>query len=444
MSKIAVCYFSYYKDIDFLNESLKVLHKTINRHPEHEVRVYVYDDSRAKKNIKKSAILSPCTLISTSFNRNGNLNGYECINGMFDEYKKLQQRFDYDYLIKLDSDCVLNSFDYLTAAEIQLKKENKFDKVSQIGSYFAYLCCYGCCEAFTKHGIELIHNLFQHMNNSSLPDAIRLKKRVELGWNEDKVVSILMEMTPSLRIPTSIIGGINGHINAFANKDQDWSSYSSVAFKPYFYGEKLWSRDESLEKIRSFAVNSPNYENNSFYNFVKGKNIAVVSNADLDKDYSAEIDSADIVIRFNNFYNYQSGKAGTKVDALVISKVCAFMRQAPNGTSTQDMIIANKKPAIFVLSEAENQNFSKLHPRYDGCEINMLGNKAVDMRYTTGTIVLKMLSEMEDVNVKYYGFEDNNKWQNYINSYAIHHKNICGTLEEAELREKILKKIDEK
>ena len=29
MSKIAICYFSYYKDKDFLNNSLKVLEKTI-------------------------------------------------------------------------------------------------------------------------------------------------------------------------------------------------------------------------------------------------------------------------------------------------------------------------------------------------------------------------------------------------------------------------------
>lgn len=47
MSKIAVCYFSYWKDIDFLNNSLKVLHKTIDKFKDkHEVRVYVFDDGR--------------------------------------------------------------------------------------------------------------------------------------------------------------------------------------------------------------------------------------------------------------------------------------------------------------------------------------------------------------------------------------------------------------
>jgi hypothetical protein len=45
--KIAVCYFSYWKDIDFLNESLKALEAAASRHTEYEIKAYVFDDGKA-------------------------------------------------------------------------------------------------------------------------------------------------------------------------------------------------------------------------------------------------------------------------------------------------------------------------------------------------------------------------------------------------------------
>lgn len=253
MSKIAVCYFSYHKDIDFLNESLKYLQKTIERHPEHEIRVYVFDDGHYNKSIKKKELETFPTLITTHFNRNGNLNGFECIHGMFMEYAKIAQRFDYDYLIKLDSDCVLNTFDYITAIENRLKKENLLDKLGQIGSYFAQLCCYGCCQTFTKLGVSVILNLCNHMAKGESEEARVMKKRVEVGWNEDKVVSVLMEMCPVLRVSIDGLEGIKGHVNAFEQPTFDWSEWTSVAFKPNRYGQQTWSREKSLEKMKRYC-----------------------------------------------------------------------------------------------------------------------------------------------------------------------------------------------
>ena len=253
MSKIAVCYFSYHEDVDFLNQSLKYLQKTIERHPEHEVRVYVFDDGRCDKNIKKKELETSPTLITTHFNRNGNLNGFECIHGMFTEYAKIAQRFDYDYLIKLDSDCVLNTFDYITAIENRLKKENLLDKLGQMGSYFAQLCCYGCCQTFTKLGVGVILNLCNHMAKGESEEARIMKKRVEVGWNEDKVVSVLMEMCPVLRASIDVLEGVKGHINAFEQPTFDWSEWTSIAFKPNRYGQQTWSREKSLEKMKRFV-----------------------------------------------------------------------------------------------------------------------------------------------------------------------------------------------
>ena len=255
MKKVAICYFSYHEDVDFLNESLKLLQKTIEHQKEYDVKVYVFDDGTCEKRINKSNLETSCSLITTKFNRNGNLNGFECINGMFREYVKLSQEFDYDYLIKLDSDCVLNSLDYLKTVEDKLESmgDGLVDKLGQIGSFFAQICCYGCCQTFTKLGVGVIFNLCQHMLNPANNEAKVMRKRVENGWNEDKVVSVLMEMCTVIRVSLEQCQ-IKGHLNAFEHPNEDYSEWVSVAFKPNRYGSKGWSREKSLEKMKRFVA----------------------------------------------------------------------------------------------------------------------------------------------------------------------------------------------
>lgn len=250
--KIAVCYFSYWKDLDFLNESLKVLESTISRHPEYEVKTYVFDDARCDKRLKKKDIYGSPTLVSTSFDRKGNLNGFECIDGMFKEYKKIMEKFDFDYLIKLDSDCVINSLDYIYSTEEFLKKNNvPLEQLAQFGTYFAQVCCCGCWQNFTKLGVNTISNLFSCMNRGANQQEVIMKKRVEHGYNEDKVVSVLMEMAPVVRINVDAIPNTKGCLNAFNGDKVDYTAYSAVAFKPnVFTNTSDWSREKSLNEMR--------------------------------------------------------------------------------------------------------------------------------------------------------------------------------------------------
>lgn len=250
--KIAVCYFSYWKDIDFLNESLKVLESTISRHPEYEFKIYVFDDGRAEKPIKKKSLHGSPTLITTTFDRKGNLNGFECIDCMFQEYKKIMDKFDFDYLIKLDSDCVINSFDYICSTEEHLNKNKApLEQLAQFGSFFATFCCLGCWQNFTKLGVTTICNLFSCMNRGSNPQEIMMKKRVENGYNEDKVVSVLLEMAPVIRINVDSIPNMKGCLNAFNGADVDYTIYSAVAFKPnVFANTSTWDREKSLAEMK--------------------------------------------------------------------------------------------------------------------------------------------------------------------------------------------------
>lgn len=255
--KIAVCYFSYWKDLDLLNESLKVLEATIARHPEYEVRTYVFDDGRAEKAIKKKSLHGSPTLIVTNFDRKGNLNGFDCIDGMFKEYKKIMEKFDFDYLIKLDSDCVINSLDYIYSTEEFIKKNNgSLEQLAQFGTYFASICCCGCWQNFTKLGVMTIYNLFACMNRGSNDQERIMKKRVENGYNEDKVVSVLMEMAPVLRVNVDSIPNVKGCLNAFekGKENLDYSSYSAVAFKPnVFTNTSTWTREKSLKEMKELV-----------------------------------------------------------------------------------------------------------------------------------------------------------------------------------------------
>lgn len=249
--KIAICYFSYWKDIDFLNNSLEVLYTTMSCHSDYEFKVFVFDDARCDKRIKKKDLFGNPTLISTNFDRKGNLNGFECIDCMFKEYKKIMEKFDYDYLIKLDSDCCINSFDYLYMMEEHLKKHNiPLEQLAQCGSYFAQICITGCFQTFTKLGVNTICNLFAYMNRGETQQEKIMKKRVERGYNEDKVVSVLLEMAPVLRVNLDVIPNLKGCLNAFNENTINYCDYTAVAFKPnIFANTSTWTREKSLEEM---------------------------------------------------------------------------------------------------------------------------------------------------------------------------------------------------
>lgn len=83
-----------------------------------------------------------------------------------------------------------------------------------------------------------------------------MKKRVVNGYNEDKVVSVLMEMAPVVRINVDAIPNIKGCLNAFNCAEVDYTTYSAVAFKPnVFANTSTWDRDKSLDEMRKHTKN---------------------------------------------------------------------------------------------------------------------------------------------------------------------------------------------
>jgi hypothetical protein len=69
--KIAICYFSSSDKLEFLNQSLRLLEKTINHHDECDVRIYVYD-TKSSTPLKRNQIYNKPTLIRFDKKNNSN------------------------------------------------------------------------------------------------------------------------------------------------------------------------------------------------------------------------------------------------------------------------------------------------------------------------------------------------------------------------------------
>ena len=97
-------------------------------------------------------------------------------------------------------------------------------------------------------------NLFECMKRSSNPHEVLMKKRVSNGYNEDKVVSVLLEMSPVIRIEVDKIPNVKGCLNAFDGIDTNYATYSAVAFKPnLFTNNANWDRERSLLEMKKYT-----------------------------------------------------------------------------------------------------------------------------------------------------------------------------------------------
>jgi hypothetical protein len=58
-------------------------------------------------------------------------------------------------------------------------------------------------------------------------------------------------MAPVVRVNIDSIPNMKGNLNAFNETDDDFSNYTSVAFKPnVFANTSTWTREKSLEEMK--------------------------------------------------------------------------------------------------------------------------------------------------------------------------------------------------
>lgn len=151
-----------------------------------------------------------------------------------------------------------------------------------------------------------------------------------------------------------------------------------------------------------------------------GKRIAIVGSGPVSKDYSDEIDAADIVVRFNHFYRYDYGLTGKRVDIVIQT----FSPVWFNTTHKHDDIIRTYNAEVFMIKHPERYT-PEVHKYYkNDIKVNNVCRYFEKYaKFTTGGCFLVWLSQnLFNANVKVYGFEPGEAWTSYIDTYAKQHK----------------------
>ena len=186
-------------------------------------------------------------------------------------------------------------------------------------------------------------------------------------------------------------------------------------------------------------ANAPFPEPFSLRKMLWGKRVAVVGNKTPDKDLSAEIDACDVVIRFNHFYNYESGRVGKRVDVLFITPSSAWLNLKDDSERKIEVIQAQRPLVAFTRFKERAQwkvfqrVFAGLPTYYD------VNTNASNNQFTTGVSVLELISqtcENCEVKVFCFGETDAEMWE-YFNTQGRHY--LKEGYREAIVRERLLK-----
>lgn len=390
-------------DEECIRESILSLDYLRNKMSDFSIDVYVLKDCYSDLSILDEDS-EDYTVLSTNFSSGG----VQMLDDMFNFYASL----DYDFYVMLESDVILRTLECIEAnirRQRMTLQDNKLGVIKSLN---------GGVKIFGKLGINMIKSALIHP---------LIRKRISnRGLFIYSAIDNLLEMCDVYISKVNSLEGVVGH--CIYGKD-DISRATSIGFNNDANLMKQYRENELFKEV-ILPIAS----------FIKDKSVAIVGNADVDKDYSEEIDNHDIVIRLNNFYNIDSGKVGKKVSALLLSGTSAWQSVAPNGQSLHEDIISEQNPQIFLLTETSNQKIENLHMRYKDCPREMLGNKTSDLRYTSGTVLLKMIAKVKGYSkISLYGFDKGSNWKDYVKGNASIHEGVFS--EEEQLRMKLFEEL---
>ena len=174
---------------------------------------------------------------------------------------------------------------------------------------------------------------------------------------------------------------------------------------------------------------------NRLLQLLRGRRIAIVGNSPVSYNYSTEIDTADVVVRFNDFYNIHSGKVGKRVNIVLQTVAKAWFERYSAGLLTKSLeMVRTQHPDIFLVKRPDNYN-TDAHAVYGkGIRIDNLARCFEPWwKYTTGTAALCWLAENltgenAPASIKCYAFSnegDETPWDNYITGDAAHYSHVA-------------------
>lgn len=201
------------------------------------------------------------------------------------------------------------------------------------------------------------------------------------------------------------------------------------------WAQSLGLENEQPIEIHDFSERIP--EECDLRRLVWGKKVAIVGNGIPDRDESAEIDSCDIVVRFNNFYNYQSGKVGKKLDLLVITPSSAWLNLKDDETRGFS-VIQREKPLVCFVRHEGRARWKKFATFFKGLKKVKMRNVSnfYQTMTTGGTFLAFAADHFDNCEIKCFGFGDNKGFHRYLQKDGKHYLGVC--VKEFAIRERSL------
>ena len=158
--KFCFVYFSYKEDAYLLGQSLRAL-RMLPRRLANQSNIFVYDDAQNALPYAPNA----CHYSKTFFNRKGNLNGCECVEGMLFCMLEAARLSGADVVIKIDSDIILNNLNWIKDFN-SLQSHIGFQIQNQ--SHVS-----GCCYSLpTSALVKMLKVLRSEPKNRDIPESI--------------------------------------------------------------------------------------------------------------------------------------------------------------------------------------------------------------------------------------------------------------------------------
>lgn len=209
------------------------------------------------------------------------------------------------------------------------------------------------------------------------------------------------------------------------SKNREKSACSEKVFtEKWANGKKL--SGNIIPSIISEDKTAPLPELLDLKKFFWGKHVAIVGNGVPEKDFSAEIDSAEVVVRFNNFYNMKSGRVGRKLDFLVITPSSHWHDGLKDGERGESEILRQKPIVCFVRHELRAR-WRKFIEIFKGLRVFKAAkiNGYYQTFTTGGTFLAWCADHLQNVKVSVYGFGDNGGFASYLNKQGQHYISFC-------------------
>lgn len=202
-------------------------------YPDDRIRVILADDATAPLSQTPEGVDGR---IATTFKRNGNLNGIECVRGLLDTYVEASLDDD-DWVVKLDPDTYISHLEWIKGCV----KKHVISRERGIGCSFC-----GASYAVTRDTAEKAR---------LLSDRADLVERINRGkGQEGNVITCLCQMVGERKALGADEGGLHWPVNQIGNEEA--LRHPFITFKRGFCDDADENKsriDEAIAVMTAFA-----------------------------------------------------------------------------------------------------------------------------------------------------------------------------------------------